>query len=206
VDDRKIVQAGLRLLLEGQPDLEVVGEAGDSGSAIAQAQALAPHVIVMNLHILAQAGIDAIRCIRAGQPEVEVVVLLTSMGHALLSTAIQAGAIGCVPEDVPPSELAATIHAAARGQVYLCPAVQRMILQAMAHPNQAGLPRDVLTEREREVLSLLAAGCSNKEIAHQLRVSERTVKGHVGNVLGKLGLTSRTQAVVYAFHHGFIAQ
>ena len=202
VDDHGVVRAGLRLYLQGQPDLEVVGEAGDGATAVKLAQELAPDVILMDLQMPTMDGIEATRRIRAAQPEVEVVVLTTFIDNANITAAIQAGAVGYVLKDVPPGELAEAIRAAARGEVHLAPAVQRTLMQAMAHPNHTAPAPDALTEREREVLSLLAAGRSNKEIARQLSVTERTVKGHVGNVLGKLGLASRTQAAVYAMRHG----
>jgi NarL family two-component system response regulator LiaR len=202
VDDHGVVRAGLRLYLQGQPDLEVVGEAGDGATAVDLAQALAPDVILMDLQMPTMDGIEATRRIRAAQPDVEVVVLTTFIDNANITAAIQAGAVGYVLKDVPPGELAEAIRAAARGEVHLAPAVQRTLMQAMAHPNHTTPAPDALTEREREVLSLLAAGRSNKEIARQLSVTERTVKGHVGNVLGKLGLASRTQAAVYAMRHG----
>jgi DNA-binding NarL/FixJ family response regulator len=202
VDDHGVVRAGLRMYLQGQPDLEVVGEAGDGATAITCVQDLAPDVVLMDLQMPGMDGVEAIRHIRAAEPEVEVVVLTTFLDSARISAAIQAGAIGYVLKDVPPGELADAIRAAARGEVHLAPAVQRLLMQAMAHPNQAAASPEMLTEREREVLTLLAAGRSNKEIARHLRVSERTVKGHVGGVLGKLGLASRTQAAIYAMRHG----
>ena len=204
VDDHGVVRAGLRMYLHGQPDLEVVGEAGDGAAAIARVQELAPDVVLMDLQMPGMDGVDATRQIRATHPEVEVVVLTTFLDGARISTAIQAGAIGYVLKDVPPGELADAIRAAARGEVHLAPAVQRMLMQAMAHPDHAGPSPEALTEREREVLALLAAGRSNKDIARHLHVSERTVKGHVGGVLGKLGLASRTQAAIYAMRHGLV--
>jgi NarL family two-component system response regulator LiaR len=202
VDDHGVVRAGLRMYLQGQPDLEVVGEAADGATALACVQELMPEVVLMDLQMPGMDGVEAIRRIRATQPEVEVVVLTTFLDSARISAAIQAGAIGYVLKDVPPGELADAIRAAARGEVHLAPAVQRLLLQAMAQPNQVTASPEVLTEREREVLTLLAAGRSNKEIARHLRLSERTVKGHVGSVLGKLGLASRTQAAIYAMQHG----
>ena len=127
-----------------------------------------------------------------------MVVLTTYTDTANIGKAIAAGAIGYVPKDVPPPELAATIREAAHGVLHLAPVVQRTLLQALAAPRRAEPDPKELTEREREVLVLLAEGRSNKEIARHLHVSERTVKGHVGHVLGKLGMVSRTQAAIYA--------
>jgi DNA-binding NarL/FixJ family response regulator len=131
-------------------------------------------------------------------------VLTTYTDTANVGQAIAAGAIGYVPKDVPPPELAATIREAARGVLHLAPVVQRTLLQAITAPRRAEPDPTELTEREREVLVLLTEGRSNKEIARQLHVSSRTVQGHVGHVLGKLGLTSRTQAAIYATRRGLV--
>ena len=202
VDDHAVVRAGLRLFLADQADLEVVGEAEDGASAVAQAQELRPDVVLMDLRMPGLDGIAATRQIRAALPQTAVVVLTTYTDTANVSQAIAAGAIGYVPKDVPPPELAATIREAAHGVLHLAPVVQRTLLQAIAAPPRAEPDPEELTEREREVLVLLAEGRSNKEIARHLRVSERTVKGHVGHVLGKFGLVSRTQAAIYAVAHG----
>ena len=202
VDDHAVVRAGLRLFLADQADLEVVGEADDGASAVAQAQELVPDVVLMDLRMPRLDGIEATRQIRAALPQTAVVVLTTYTDTANVGQAIAAGAIGYVPKDVPPPELAATIREAAHGMLHLAPAVQRTLLQAIAAPRDAEPDPKELTEREREVLVLLAEGRSNKEIARQLHVSSRTVQGHVGHVLGKLGLVSRTQAAIYAMRHG----
>jgi DNA-binding NarL/FixJ family response regulator len=202
VDDHAVVRAGLRLFLTGQADLEVVGEAEDGTSAVAQVQELRPDVVLMDLRMPRLDGIEATRQIRAARPQTAVVVLTTYTDSAHVGQAMAAGAIGYVLKDVPPPELAATIREAAHGVLHLAPVVQRTLLQAIAAPPRAEPDPEELTEREREVLVLLAEGRSNKEIARHLHVSERTVKGHVGHVLGKLGLVSRTQAAIYAVAHG----
>ena len=202
VDDHAVVRAGLRLFLADQADLEVVGEAEDGASAVALAQELGPGVILMDLRMPGLDGIAATRQIREARPQTAVVVLTTYTDTANIGQAIAAGAIGYVPKDVPPPELTATIREAAHGVLHLAPVVQRTLLQAIAAPRRAEPDPERLTEREREVLVLLAEGRSNKEIARNLHVSERTVKGHVGHVLGKLGLVSRTQAAVYATRRG----
>jgi len=202
VDDHGVVRAGLRLYLAGQPDLEVVGEAGDGATAVEQARELGPDVVLMDLKMPVLDGIKATRQIRAALPETEIVVLTTFIDTENIGKAIAAGAIGYVLKDVPPQELAEAIRAAARGEVHLAPVVQRTLMQSLARQRGAEPMPEELTEREREVLGLLAAGRSNKEIARQLHVTERTVKGHVGNVLGKLGVASRTQAAIYAMRHG----
>ena len=204
VDDHGVVRAGLRLYLAGQPDLEVVGEAGDGVTAVERARELGPDVVLMDLQMPVLDGIAATRQIRAALPETEIVVLTTFIDTENIGKAIAAGAIGYVLKDVPPQELADAIRKAARGEVHLAPVVQRMLIQSMARPRGAEPLPEELTEREREVLVLLAEGRSNKEIARQLRVTERTVKGHVGNVLGKLSVVSRTQAAIYAMRHGLV--
>ena len=202
VDDHAVVRAGLRLFLADQADLEVVGEAGDGASAVARAQELVPDVVLMDLRMPRLDGIAATRQIRAALPQTAVVVLTTYTDSANVGQAIAAGAIGYVPKDVPPPELATTIREAAHGVLHLAPVVQRTLLRAIAAPRRAEPDPEELTEREREVLVLLAEGRSNKEIARHLHVSERTVKGHVGHVLGKLGMVSRTQAAIYAIARG----
>jgi len=202
VDDHAVVRAGLRLFLADQADLEVVGEADDGASAVARAQELVPDVVLMDLRMPRLDGIEATRQIRAALPQTAVVVLTTYTDTANIGKAIAAGAIGYIPKDVPPPELAATIREAAHGVLHLAPVVQRTLLQAIAAPRRAEPDPKELTEREREVLVLLAEGRSNKEIARHLHVSSRTVQGHVGHVLGKLGMVSRTQAAIYATRCG----
>ena len=202
VDDHAVVRAGLHLFLADQADLEVVGEAEDGASAVARALELAPDVVLMDLRMPVLDGLEATRQIRAALPQTAVVVLTTYTDTANVGQAIAAGAIGYVPKDVPPPELAATIREAARGMLHLAPVVQRTLLQAVMAPRRAEPPPTELTEREREVLVLLAEGRSNKEIARHLHVSARTVQGHVGHVLGKLGMVSRTQAAIYATRRG----
>ncbi len=201
-DDHAVVRAGLRLLLSAQPDLEVVGEANDGQEALERALALRPDVVLMDLQMPRLDGLEATRRLRAALPQAAVVVLTTYTDSANVAQALGAGAIGYVSKDLPPRELAATIRRAARGVVHLAEPVQQTLLQALAQPPRAEAVPEELTEREREVLGLLAEGRSNKEIAKALHVTERTVKGHVGNVLGKLGLVSRTQAALYALRHG----
>jgi len=202
VDDHGVVRAGLRLFLADQPDLEVVGEADDGASAVERARELGPDVVLMDLQMPLMDGIEATRQIRAARPQTAVVVLTTYTDTASVGKAIAAGAIGYIPKDVPPHELVATIREAAHGVLHLAPVVQRTLLQAITGPHSAEPDPEELTEREHEVLGLLAVGRSNKEIARQLHVSERTVQGHVGHVLGKLGVVSRTQAAIYAMRHG----
>jgi DNA-binding NarL/FixJ family response regulator len=205
-DDHGVVRAGLCLYLNGEPDLEVAGEVGNGADAVARARAVQPDVVLMDLLMPVLDGIAATRQIRAALPEVEVVVLTSFIDHEHIAAAIQAGAIGYVLKDASPDELATAVRAAARGEVHLAPAVQRALMHTMARPRGAEPAPEELTEREREVLALLTAGRSNKEMARQLGLSERTVKAHVSSVLGKLGLASRTQAAIYALRHGLASE
>jgi DNA-binding NarL/FixJ family response regulator len=205
-DDHGVVRAGLCLYLNGEPDLEVVGAAGTGADAVARARAVQPDVVLMDLLMPVLDGIAATRQIRAALPEVEVVVLTSFIDHEHIAAAIQAGAIGYVLKDASPDELATAVRDAARGEVHLAPAVQRALMHTMARPRGAEPAPEELTEREREVLALLTAGRSNKEMARQLGLSERTVKAHVSSVLGKLGLASRTQAAIYALRHGLASE
>jgi NarL family two-component system response regulator LiaR len=201
-DDHGVVRAGLRLYLAGQPDLEIVGEATDGACAVDRARELVPNVVLMDVQMPVLDGIEATRRIRAVLPDTEIVVLTTFIDTDTISKAVAAGAIGYVLKDVPPQELAEAVRKAARGEVHLASVVQRKLMESMARPHRAEPAPEELTEREREVLALLAARHSNKEIAHMLAVAERTVKGHVANVMGKLGVASRTQAAIYALRHG----
>lgn len=203
VDDHAIVRAGTRLFLEGYEDIEVVGEAADGNQALMQTTELHPDVVLMDLAMPTVDGVEATRRIKTAQPDVEVIVLTSFVEDDQVTAVIQAGAIGYVLKSADPSDIVAAIRAARRGEVHLDPAVARRLMRAMAKPKTPDLA-EPLTEREHEVLRLLARGAANKEIARELGVTEKTAKGHVGNILGKLGLTSRTQAVIYALRHNLV--
>jgi two-component system, NarL family, response regulator LiaR len=203
VDDHAVVRAGTRLFLEGYEDLEVVGEARDGAQAVALTMSLRPDVVLMDLAMPTVDGVEATRRIKAAAPDVDVIVLTSFMEDDQVTAAIQAGAIGYVLKSADPAEIVAAIRAAGRGEVHLDPTVARRLMRAMSKPKTPELA-EPLTEREREVLTLLARGAANKVIARELGVTEKTAKGHVGNILGKLGLTSRTQAVIYALRHNLV--
>jgi NarL family two-component system response regulator LiaR len=203
VDDHAVVRAGTRLFLEGYEDLEVVGEARDGAQAVALTIDLRPDVVLMDLAMPAVDGVEATRRIKAAAPDVDVIVLTSFVEDDQVTAVIQAGAIGYVLKSADPAEIVAAIRAARRGEVHLDPTVARRLMQAMSKPKTAEVA-EPLTEREREVLTLLAQGAANKVIARELGVTEKTAKGHVGNILGKLGLTSRTQAVIYALRHNLV--
>ncbi|MGH2390210.1 MAG: response regulator [Chloroflexota bacterium] len=203
VDDHAVVRAGTRLFLEGYEDLEVVGEARDGVQALALTIDLRPDVVLMDLAMPTVDGVEATRRIKAAVQDVDVIVLTSFVEDDQVTAVIQAGAIGYVLKSADPAEIVTAIRAARRGEVHLDPAVARRLMQAMSKPKTPELA-EPLTEREREVLTLLARGAANKAIARELGVTEKTAKGHVGNILGKLGLTSRTQAVIYALRHNLV--
>jgi NarL family two-component system response regulator LiaR len=202
-DDHAVVRQGLRTFLALHHDLEVVGEAGDGEEALRQVEVLLPDVVVIDLVMPKVDGIEAIRRIRAVSPSTRVLVLTSFLDDEKLFPAVKAGAAGYLLKDVEPSELAKAIRTVARGEALLHPAVAARMMEELARPRT---PRaEQLTERELEVLRLLARGLSNKAIALELHVSEKTVKTHVSNILAKLHLADRTQAALYAVREGLDA-
>ena len=201
VDDHGVVREGLRAYLELEPDIQVVGEARDGTEAVRRALELSPDVVLMDLVMPNMDGVDATTRIKEQQPDVHVIVLTSFLEDDRVVPAIKAGATSYLLKDVAASDLARAIRGARAGQAQLHPEVARRLMQQVTAPRKPDAGAQ-LTEREREVLRLLAEGRSNKEIARALVVSERTVKGHVSNILGKLGLQDRTQAALYAVRHG----
>ncbi len=202
-DDHAIVRKGVRALLATEPDIQVVGEACDGAEAIAQAEALRPDVILMDLVMPKMDGIDATRQITARLPGTRVIALTSFAADEKLFPAIKAGALGYLLKNSTPEELVEAIRQVHRGEPSLGSSIARKVLLELTHPpKQQPLTADPLTERELEVLRLIAQGGSNKEIAAKLSVSELTVRSHVSNILGKLHLASRTQAALYALQKG----
>ncbi len=201
-DDHAIVRTGIRMLLETGPGIEVVGEAGDGAEAIRQAEILHPNVILMDLMMPKLDGIEATRQITALQPEAHVLVLTSFVADDKIFPAIKAGALGYLLKDSKPEELINAVYQVAQGQPSLEPEIARKLLLELHHPPSAPLTTDPLTDREVEVLRLIAQGLSNREIAVRLVVTERTVCRHVSNILDKLHLASRTQAALYALKEG----
>jgi two-component system, NarL family, response regulator LiaR len=206
VDDHAVVREGLRTFLELQDGLEVVGEAGDGEEALEEGQRLAPDVILMDLVMPKLDGVGAMRALRDRVPDARVIVLTSFLEDDRLLPAIQAGAAGYLLKNVQPSELARAIRAAARGEAVIDPSAAARLVQAVADSStQRASEPERLTRREREVLELIAGGRSNKRIALELGISEKTVKTHVGHVLAKLGVSDRTQAALMAVRDGLIA-
>jgi len=203
VDDHRVVQSGLRSYLESFPDLEVVGAASNGEEALGKLEGWLPDVVVMDLHMPGGIdGVEATRRVRALSPHTQVVVLTAHTDEARVVAALRAGAIGYVRKDSDPEVLIAAVRGGARGQSVLDPAVAGSVLQDLV---RGGPLAEELSEREREVLAELAHGRTNREIAQALHVGEETVKTHVGNILSKLQLNHRTQAVIYALKQGLVS-
>lgn len=202
VDDHSIVRQGLRALVRTLPDMELVGEATNGGEARALVAECQPHVVLMDLVMPEVGGVSAIAAIKRDFPQVRVIALTTFAEPKLVQGAVQAGVDGYLLKDVDIRELARAIRSVHAGMPYLHAEATRLLLQSAAG-NPA--PVDRLTDREQEVLALLAKGMSNRQIADALSISEKTVSVHVSNLLSKLGLESRTQAALYAASSGIIA-
>jgi DNA-binding NarL/FixJ family response regulator len=208
VDDHAVVRRGLLAFLDSEPDLEVVGEAEGGARALELLARLAsggrrPHVVVMDLQMEPLDGIESTRQIRSRYSEVEVVALTSFGEEERVHAALEAGASGYLLKDSDADEVAAAIRAAHRGELPLDPAIARGLTSSLRAKSRDG-PDAELTTREREILRLLGAGKSNKEIAAELQISERTARTHVSNILGKLDLTSRTQAALWAVRQGLV--
>jgi DNA-binding NarL/FixJ family response regulator len=206
VDDHAVVRRGLRGFLDLLDDMEVVGEAENGRFAVDASARLTPDVILMDLLMPEMDGLNAIAAIKAAQPEIEIVALTSFIEEEKVTTALEAGASGYLLKDADADEVAAAVRAAHNGEVHLDPAVTRLLAQRMRAKKTAPEPVEPLTERELEVLGLLGRGASNKEIATALTITERTARTHVSNILGKLGLSSRTQAALYAVERGLVAK
>ncbi len=208
VDDQELVRAGFRMVLDAQPDMQVVGEAGDGLGAVDLARRLHADVMVMDARMPRLDGVEATRRIRQAGDLPRVLMLTTFDLDEYAFAALKAGASGFLLKDVPPDELLFAIRAVHSGDSVVAPSTTRRLIDQFAAllPGTAEAPDDLgeLTDREREVLTLVAQGLSNGEIARRLFVSEATVKTHVGRVLAKLGLRDRVQAVVYAYEHGLV--
>lgn len=202
VDDHAIVREGLRRLLEDEPGLEIVGDAADGEEALQKAQTLTPDVILLDLVLPDLNGIEVTRRVRAAQPECRILLLTSFAEDTNVVAAMQAGAAGYLLKDILRADLVTAIQKVARGEPALHPEAQRKLIQHVTQPPTTQPDPNTLTERERDILLLLAQGLSNKQIAGQLHITEGTVKGHVSNILAKLHLEDRTQAAVYAVKQG----
>jgi DNA-binding NarL/FixJ family response regulator len=204
-DDHKVVRQGLKMFLQLDPELEVVGEAENGAEAIERAHALKPDVILMDLLMPVMGGIEAIGRLRAELPETEIIAITSVLEDEAVIGAVRAGAIGYLLKDTDADAPCRSIKAAAQGQVQLAPEAAIRLMREVRAPEVKAQPvGETLTERETEVLKLVAQGRANKEIAAELGIGEKTVKTHVSNLLGKLGVQSRTQAALYAARVGLV--
>lgn len=206
VDDHPIVRQGLRMFLELHNDIEVLGEASDGMTAVNMVRSLAPDVVLMDLVMPRLDGIDAIRQAKAACPSTKVIALTSFNEDDKVFPAIQAGASSYLLKDVTPDDLLDAIRACYRGEARLHPDVQRKLMDQVTRrfsPPPASETGD-LTNREIEIVRLIAQGLSNQQIAQKLVISEKTVKTHISNILGKLALEDRTQVAIYAFKHGLV--
>jgi DNA-binding NarL/FixJ family response regulator len=208
VDDQALVRQGFRLILELEPDIEVVGEAADGREALPLTRELAPEVVVMDIRMPDMDGLEATRRLQSAGSPARVLILTTFDLNEYVYEAMRAGASGFLLKDVPGDQLVAGIRTVATGDALLAPIVTRRLIEHFVRrpPPDAAQPTglDELTDRERDVLTLLARGLSNAEIAETLFLGEATVKTHVSRILSKLGLRDRVQAVVYAYESGLI--
>lgn len=206
-DDQALMRGGFRMILDAEPDLEVIGEAIDGADAVRGFERWRPDVVVMDVRMPSMDGIEATRRITAIDPTAKVLILTTFDLDEYVYDALRAGASGFLLKDRPPEELAHAVRVVAGGDALLAPAVTRRLIEEFAHrPDAPVVPvgLEQLTDREREVLVLMSRGLSNAEIASSLFVAETTVKTHVGRVLHKLGLRDRAQAVVLAYESGLV--
>ena len=209
VDDHAMVRQGMRDFLSLHDDLEIVGEAADGAAAVEAAAVLRPDVVVMDLMMPGVDGIEATTRIKAASPVIEIVAITSFVEEVRIIAALEAGAAGFLLKDAEADELAAAIRAAAVGEVHLDPAVAGIVARRMRNGANGGDgvgpaagAMASLTARERDVLAGVARGLSNRSIADELGITERTARTHVSNILAKLGLTSRTQAALLAVQHG----
>lgn len=200
-DDHGVVRQGLVMYLKLDPEIEVVGEAANGEEAVSLAHDLKPDVVLMDVLMPVMDGITATERIKAEVPDVEVVALTSVLDDGAVTGAVRAGAIGYLLKNTRPQELCRAIKGAAAGQVQLDPEAAAKLMREMRAPEKP----ETLTEREAEVLRLLARGKANKQVARELFVEEKTVKAHVSSILRKLGVSSRTQAALYAVRAGLVS-
>ncbi|HXN01795.1 MAG TPA: response regulator transcription factor [Candidatus Dormibacteraeota bacterium] len=208
VDDQALIRAGFRMILDAQPDLEVVGEAGDGSAAIDAVRTLLPDVVLMDIRMPGVDGIEATRHLTEAGVKSKIVILTTYDLDEYVFDALAAGASGFLLKHVPPEELVRGVRVAASGEALLAPSITRRLIEEFAKqraPVRAGgTALNTLTDQELDVLKLLGRGLSNSEIARELKVGEATVKTHVAHVLDKLELRDRVQAAIFAYEVGLI--
>ncbi len=207
VDDHAVVRSGLKMLLIGQKEMEIVGEAGSAHEALTETERVKPNVILMDIGLPDKTGIEATKDIKAKFPDVKIVALTIHEDEEYFFQMLAAGASGYVPKRAAPDELITAINAAANGEVYLYPSLAKLLVRdylSAERPAEDKVNLDGLTEREHEVLIHLAEGVSNEEIAASLVISPKTVERHRENIMRKLNLHSRSELVRYAIRKGII--
>jgi DNA-binding NarL/FixJ family response regulator len=202
VDDQALVRGGLRLILDAEPDIEVVGDASDGDQAVRTALTLRPDIVLMDIRMPTVDGITATRDLLSQLDATRVVMLTTFDLDSYVVQAFRAGASGFILKTAPPQQLVAAIHTIHAGDALIAPASTRRLIENSRNATPTGPELKVLTTRERQVLALLARGLTNAEIAAHLVVEPSTIKSHVASLLTKLGVRDRVQAVIYAYEHG----
>jgi NarL family two-component system response regulator LiaR len=202
VDDHAIVREGQRALIESEPGMELVGAAADGAEAVEKARILQPDVVLLDLLMPRMGGVEVIQEIRSGDPEARILVLTSFAEDERVYTAIKAGALGYLLKDASPKEILEAIRAVYQGQPSMPPVIAQKLMSELQRKSDLPPAEEPLTERELEVLRLVAQGLPNLEIAELLVISERTVRTHVSNILSKLHLANRTQAALYALREG----
>jgi DNA-binding NarL/FixJ family response regulator len=207
VDDQELVRAGFIMILNTQDDIDIVGEAPNGSAAVEAVGRLRPDVVLMDIRMPVMDGLEATRILKARNIDLRVLILTTFDPDEYVYKALKAGASGFVLKDIPPNELLAAVRVVAKGEGLLAPSItQRVIAQFAERPSPPEVSQELerLTDREAEVLGLMAKGLSNSEIAEQLYLSPTTIKSHVAGVLAKLRLRDRVQAVVFAYENGIV--
>jgi two-component system response regulator NreC len=205
VDDHEVVRSGLQMLLESEPEVAIIGDAASGEAALEAVEKLQPDVVVMDIGLPDISGIEATQRIKERWPEVAVVALTIHEDKEYFFQMLDAGASGYIPKRAAPEELLTAIRAAARGEVYLYPSLAKLLVKDyLTEPQQEEDPLDGLTDREQEVLELVADGLTNREIGQELNISHKTVARHRENIMQKLNLHSRVELVKYAIRKGII--
>jgi NarL family two-component system response regulator LiaR len=202
-DDHRLVRQGIEALLNVKGGIEVVGHAENGARAVELAQSLRPDIILMDLMMPVKDGIDATREIKTEDPDARILIITSFAEDDNVFKAVKAGALGYLLKDSSPQELLQAIHDVCQGRMSLHPSIASKLMEELNRPVEGNLTEDPLTDREFEVIILVAKGKSNQDIAEKLVVSERTVGAHVSNILGKLHLANRTQAALYALREGY---